>query len=307
MPGREYVIQESETKCLDITDPLYPGLLKEIRDPPKCLFYKGEWKGDLFEKCLAVVGSRKISDYGVRVTEHILGVLGQMRVTVVSGFMRGVDYYAHLSALNSNLPTIAVLPCGIEDIYPVSHRDIASKILDAGGLVVSEYPGRCAPKDWMFVKRNRIVAGLSHGLLLIEAAENSGSLITFNYAKRFKRVLMAVPGDIFNVNQQGVRQALYDGAEPVFSGEDVVNKMRLVVDSKDSLSGAKNGIAWSKAQLVNEDGDLGKVVIKLKETALSLETLSQLTDIEISKLTIIVTRLEISGQVRRTGGKYYAS
>src|SRR3989344_5079370 len=179
-----------ETKVITKEDSKFPELLKQIPDAPKQLYYKGEWNEDLFDNCLAVVGSRRMTQYGKRVTEQIVGEVAGAGVTIVSGFMYGVDATAHKAALAFGGKTIAVMPCGIERIHPEHQKDLYEKILGTGpakspdgdrgasGLVVSEWNGDSMPQLWTYPRRNRIVAGLSKATLVVEAGLDSGSLNT---------------------------------------------------------------------------------------------------------------------------------
>ena len=154
----------------------YPSLLSKIDKPPDPLYCLGNLDSRIFKNCLAVVGSRKISDYGQQVVEKLLPEVVEADVTIVSGFMHGIDEMAHRVCLENRGKTIAVLGCGIDLIRPTILRDLHQKILDGGGLIVSELEGEHPPFRWTFVRRNRIISGLSQATLVVEAGEESGSL-----------------------------------------------------------------------------------------------------------------------------------
>ncbi|MFC1700495.1 DNA-processing protein DprA [Patescibacteria group bacterium] len=186
---------------ITIEESKYPTLLRKIPDPPKALYYKGSLDPEIFDTCLAVVGSRRVSSYGKKAIKHIFSTLSK-NITIVSGFMRGVDAEAHKEALRLGLKTIAVMPCGIDQVYPESQEDLYEEIVNSC-LILSEYKGSLEPKPWTHPKRNRIVAGLSWATLVIESKLDSGSLITANLAHSYGRSVFVVPGSIFDENSEG--------------------------------------------------------------------------------------------------------
>ena len=176
--------------------------LKDLSNPPKELFYIGRWNPEIFKNCVAVVGSRRMTNYGRDVIEKIIPQLVFEKKTIVSGFMTGVDQYAHQTAIENGGKTIAVLGWGIN--FPLENQDkiLAKKIIDTGGLIISEWENQ-KPTLWTFPYRNRIVAALSSEVFIIEAASQSGSLITARLAKKLKRKLWAVPGPITSKTSAG--------------------------------------------------------------------------------------------------------
>jgi DNA processing protein len=205
---------------LSIEDYLYPTLLKSIPDPPKRLYWRGSLSEDIFKNCLSVVGSRKMSPYGERVIESFFLDIS-LEITVVSGFMYGVDTKVHKEALKRGLKTIAVLPCGLDYLYPKESTDLYKCIEGSEGLIISEYEGSTGPQTWTYLRRNRIVAGLSKALLVIEAAEKSGSLHTAELAGSYYREVLAVPGNIFSEVSKGCLQIIKKNARPVTSGYEI--------------------------------------------------------------------------------------
>lgn len=175
---------------MDIQSRDYPCLLKEIKDPPKRLYYKGNFNSNIFESCVSVVGSRIVSNSNKRIIKHLFSTLSKS-ITIVSGFMSGVDAEAHKQALNFGLKTIAVMPCGIDHIHPENQVDLYNEILCSDGLVISEYDYDFKPEVWSYPRRNRIVAGIAKVTVVIEAKLNSGSLITARLANCYgRRVLV---------------------------------------------------------------------------------------------------------------------
>ncbi|MFZ2663927.1 MAG: DNA-processing protein DprA [Patescibacteria group bacterium] len=174
------------SKYVDIQSEDYPCLLKEIRDPPKRLYYKGNFNTELFDNCVSVVGSRVISDSGRKIIKHLFSTMSKS-ITIVSGFMSGVDAGAHMQALEFGLKTIAVMPCGIDYIHPENQTDLYNEIICNNGLVVSEFDCDLKPEVWTYPRRNRIVAGMGKATIIIEASLNSGSLITARLADCYGR------------------------------------------------------------------------------------------------------------------------
>ena len=194
---------------VSITDSHYPELLKQLgNDAPKQLYYKGNWDDSIFENCLAVVGSRRMSSYGRQITEKLVGGIASRGITIVSGFMYGVDAVSHQAALEAGGRTIAVMPCGIDLIHPDYQEELYQEILKKDGLVISEYEGNFLPTLWTYPRRNRLVAGLSKAVMVVEAGEKSGSLITANFAKKLKRKIFAVPGPLTSSLSVGDRKSV---------------------------------------------------------------------------------------------------
>ena len=214
-------------KTVDIDSPKYPDILKQIHDPPKRLYYKGEWDIAIFDKCLAVVGSRRMTSYGKRATDELISKAAAAGITIISGFMYGIDAQAHRAALLGGGRSIAVMPCGINLIHPEYQKNLYRQILKNGGIIISEYKDDSPPAIWTYPQRNRIVAGLSQATLVIEATLKSGSLITANFAKRFNRKLMAVPGPITNLTSQGTLQLIRDGEIIITSADDILSEYGL--------------------------------------------------------------------------------
>jgi DNA processing protein len=201
----------------------FPSLLREIPQPPQKLNYRGVLPSPSL-KLLTVVGSRHYSNYGKQVVEHLIEGLRGHRVGIVSGLALGIDSLAHEAALKNNLYTLAVPGSGITDevIYPASHKPLARKILERGGGLLSEFAPDFTATKWSFTQRNRIMAGIAHATLVIEASEKSGTLITARMASDYNRELLVVPGNIFSTNSHGPHQFLKLGATPVTKAEDIL-------------------------------------------------------------------------------------
>jgi DNA processing protein len=207
---------------ITLEDGRYPALLKTIPDPPLVLYVKGSVLTD--EPAVALVGSRKATPYGLNVTQFLARDLGAVGVTVVSGLARGIDARAHNAALQAGARTIAVLGSGVNVIYPSEHKTLAENI-SRQGAVISEFPLGTPPNRENFPIRNRIISGLSHAVVIVEASRKSGSLITARMAAEQGREVLAVPGSIFNESSQGSNLLIKDGAALVQSWRDIVENL----------------------------------------------------------------------------------
>ncbi len=214
-----------EIKTLKFSDKNYPALLKKIPDPPKTLYYRGnkEIKGN----CFAIVGSRLCSAYGKEIAYSISYRLAKAGLTIVSGMARGIDSFSHLAALEAGGQTIAVLGTGLDEksIYPQENLKLAQKILQGKSCLISEYPQGTRGDKFTFPKRNRIISGMSLGILVVEAKYKSGALITAALAKKQKREIFAVPGPIYSVNSKGTNLLIKNGAKMIESADDILKEL----------------------------------------------------------------------------------
>lgn len=216
-------IEGSGIKWVTIFDKDYPALLAQIYDPPVILYYRG--KPDWNRKAVAVVGTRRISNLGQRTTEQFTKGLVKEGLIIVSGLARGVDTEAHATAIQEKGQTIAVLGSGLNNIYPPENRSLAEKIADGFGAVISEFPPDYPSLPGNFPARNRIISGLSLAVLVIEAAEKSGSLITAKFALEQGREVFAVPGPITAYFSKGTNNLIQEGAGAVFSPDELLEEL----------------------------------------------------------------------------------
>jgi len=207
-------------EMIAFSDKNYPSKLKNIPDPPPYFYYKGDLKC-LEGPSLAIVGSRKPTDYGRRMTAKLAGELASGGVTVISGLAFGIDAYAHEAALEAGGSTAAVFGCGLDYIYPPAHGDLAEKIARSG-CVISEFPRGTRPERFNFPIRNRIISGLSDGILIVEAGEKSGALVTAAYALEHNRDVLAVPGSADSRLSFGPNDLIKQGAVPVTTVADIL-------------------------------------------------------------------------------------
>ena len=282
---------------IENNNPKYPPLLKEINQPPKNLYYKGNWNAALFENCLAVVGSRRMTTYGRQITMKLVSEIAAAGITIVSGFMYGIDAAAHKAALAAKGRTIAVMPCGIDVIHPEYQEDLYKEILENNGLIISEFEGDFPPALWTYPRRNRIVAGLSQAAMIIEAGQKSGSLITASLAKKYKRKLFAVPGPLTSTLSHGTLQLIKEGANIVTSAQDIL-KFYKVIDCNFSKANSRF-LNLNKLERV--------IVEKLQQEPMEIDALSRLLDISASEIGTAVSLMHLKGLLSEEEGKYHVN
>ncbi len=284
-------------KVVEINNPAYPRLLKHINKPPKKLYYKGFWDTKLFDKCLAVVGSRQMTSYGRRMTDQLVSRVAATGITIVSGFMYGVDAQAHKAALSVGGKTVAVMPCGIDLIHPGHQKNLYEEIIARGGLILSKWEGDFSPAHWTYPKRNRIVAGLSQATLVIEAARKSGSLITARLAKIFGRKLFAVPGPLTSPVSEGTLQLIRGGVEMVTNPNDILAHYGLKQSEPKAVSSSP----------LNLNKLEHKILEKLVQEPREIDTLSRLVGIPASTLGATLSLMLLRGVINEEEGKYYVN
>ena len=279
---------------ITINDPKYPKLLKEISDPPKQLYYRGNWNEDIFNNCLAVVGSRRMTSYGKQITEKLVSEIASREIVIASGFMYGIDAQAHQAAIDIGARTIAVMPCGIERIHPEYQTKLYADILENNGLIISEYEGGFLPTLWTYPRRNRIVAGLSKAVMVVEAGLKSGSLITANLAKKYKRKVFAVPGPLTSVLSQGICQLIKEGADVVTGAGDVLEYYNIktkIINKKEFNNSINN---------VEE-----RIIQKLQQEPMEVDVLSRLLGISAAEIGTTISLMQLKGLIFIENGKYY--
>jgi DNA processing protein len=283
-----------EIKTISIKENNYPKLLKEIKDPPKVLYYLGEIKKA--ENCFAIVGTRRYSSYGKQVALEMAGDLSEVGLTIVSGLAPGIDTFSHQAVVERKKRTIAVLGTGLDEksIYPKSNLDLAKKIIETGGCLISEYPSGTRGTQFTFPQRNRIISGLSLGTLVIEAKEKSGALITANFAFSQKRKIFAIPGQIYSSNSKGPNLLIKRGAKLVDNINDILQELDLPLKSKELAS----------LQGENEEENL--ILNILKEEALYIDKIIERTKLPAATIASTLSILEIKGKVKNLGRNTYA-
>ncbi|MFD2443509.1 DNA-processing protein DprA [Bacillus sp. CGMCC 1.16607] len=215
----------NDIEIITYFDESYPNMLKEIYQPPWCLFVKGDISLLNEPKKLAIVGSRQASSYGKSAIQHILPPLLEKNIVIVSGLAKGIDALAHQMTIERGGKTIAVIAGGHFHLYPQENKNLAKR-MEMDHLIISEYTPETRPSKWQFPARNRIISGLCEGTLIIEAKRKSGSLITANFAVQEGREVFAIPGSIFNPYSAGTNDLIQQGAKLIMSGEDILAEMR---------------------------------------------------------------------------------
>jgi DNA processing protein len=268
----------------------YPTTLAAIYDPPETLWIRGQADA-LCAPSVAIVGSRAASPYAREVARSLAADLARRNITVVSGMARGVDSAAHLGALDAGGTTIAVFGCGVDVIYPREHARLAEQICERGALV-SEFPLGMIPMPYNFPKRNRIISGLSLAVVVVEAAEKSGSLITAKLALEQGRAVLAVPGNILGGRNFGAHALLRDGAKLVESADDILEEMNLGIGQKESKG----------LESASEDPVLRCMTVG---ESYDLDELSAHSGIDRVRLLPRLLELELGGALRRVeGGRF---
>lgn len=289
-------VRAAGISLLTIKDSMYPKRLKEIYDPPPLLYVRG--KMDIPEElALAVVGTRRATPYAKQIVPELVGPLSASGLTIVSGMALGVDALAHEATINVGGRTIAVLGSGIDDasIYPSSHRYLAKKILSSGGAVISEFPIGSIAFRSNFPFRNRVISGLSLGVLVVEAAEDSGSLITARAALEQNRDVFAVPGDVTRETSAGPNNLIKMGAKPVTEANDVLDALAL-----DHLP------EILEARAIHPDTkEEAALIPHLSREPIHVDALARSAGLAIGTVTASLTLMEMKGKVRSLPGMHY--
>lgn len=270
-----------------------PSPLEEIPDPPKKLSIRGKLPDKSFI-LLAVVGSRKYTPYGKEVCQKIISGLKNYPICIVSGLALGIDSIAHETALENNLPTIAVPGSGLDEdvLYPSSHLNLAERILTKGGCLISEYENNEKAATWTFPQRNRIMAGISKAVLVIEAEKQSGTMITARLATEYNRDVLAIPGSIFSKMSEGTNFLLKMGATPINNSEDVLEALGIT-----SLEKKENNFSDCSKEEIE--------ILKILNIPKSREEICETLNISAQKLAGILTILELKDLIKENAGKIY--
>ncbi|QJA05381.1 DNA-protecting protein DprA [Thermosulfurimonas marina] len=297
--GREIlkILERLGAEPLFFEDQTYPSLLREIPDPPAFLLVKGRLRTEV--PLVAVVGARKATAYGRRVAFEWSARLADSGVGIVSGLALGVDTEAHRGALSAGGYTVAVLGTGPDLVYPRDNRRLAEEILAAGGALISEYPPGARPERWRFPRRNRLISGLSLGVLVVEAAERSGALITARLALDQGREVMAVPGSIFSPQSVGVHQLLKLGAHPVTSPEEVLEILGLSRPAAPTPQGPDEPLSVEVSSLAQ------RVLAVLGAYPRHFDEILAETGLSVSELSEALLELEMEGLIQSLPGKFY--
>ena len=329
--GQVAAMAKYDASLITLEDPAYPLRLAEIYDPPLLLFIRGHMlEAEL--PCVAIVGTRRATPYGIRMAEKFGRELAARGITVVSGMANGIDTAAHRGALEAGGNTIAVLGCGVDVVYPQQNADLMKEII-ARGSVVSQFPMGTSPSPGHFPYRNRIISGMSLGTLVIEAPWSSGALITARQAAEQGREVFAIPGQIGVTNSQGPHLLIREGAKLVESVEDILVELELpanvraqprqqpvpanVVDVRDPAPTTRPPIALIKPQpapasrpepvrVSASTNEERQILDALSPNGSHVDEIAQACRVSVSQALSALTLLELKGLVRQFSGKRFA-
>jgi len=274
-------------------DPDYPSRLKEIYDYPPVLYVRGSLLPE-DEWCLAVVGTRRASVYGRQVTEEIVSDLARSKITIVSGLAKGIDSIAHRSALDAGGRTMAVFACGLDAVYPSENAELARSIIQQGALI-SEYPLGTRPRAENFPRRNRIMSGMSLGVLIVEAGNTSGALITANMALEQNREVFAIPGSILSPTSRGTNRLIQEGAKLVRDYTDILEELNLTAVAHQI-----------EIKEVIPASDTESLLLKqLTAEPTHIDEVCRSSGLPISTVSSTLAMMELKGMVKQMGAMHY--
>lgn len=288
-------IESQGVTILTWQDDAYPQRLKEIDQPPPVLYIRGEYlPDDLF--AVAIVGTRRVTPYGRQITEELASFLAANGMTVISGLARGVDAVAHQTALKAGGRTIAVLGSGVDKIYPPEHRALAGHIMERGA-VISDYAPGTPPEASNFPPRNRIISGLSLAVVVVEAGETSGALITAEFAAEQGREVFAVPGSILAPQSKGTNKLIQNGALPLLSVNDLMQALDIT----------RVGEQKAARKIMPSDAVEAKLLTVLTNEPMQIDEIRNQADLPIEKVSAALALMELKGMVRQVGGMNYVA
>jgi DNA processing protein len=282
-------------KTLITSDEHYPELLKKIFDPPKELYIKGDINA-LNNRCLSIVGTRRATQYGLNFARKLAGDLTRYGFTVVSGLAEGIDTQAHIGALDAGGKTIAVFGCGIDVIFPAGNQELAGRI-ERSGALVSEYAPGFQGTKWTFPRRNRIISGLSSGVVVIEGGYESGAMITAKLALDEGREVFAVPGNVELEQSKGPHWLIKQGAKLVESVDDILDEFNIPSAGSPAL---KRELDVSQLSI-----DEMSVIKMMSMEPLHIDVISSKSGMDAAKVLGVLSMLEIKDMIKQMPGKYF--
>lgn len=300
----EQVLERVE-KCgahvLTLEDRDYPPVLKEIFAPPPVLFTLGS-HAPLQRHAVGVVGTRRPTRYGEKAAAMVTSELARHGLVIVSGLARGIDTIAHETCLAEEGTTTAVLGCGIDRIYPTQNKELAEHILSSGGCIVSEFAPGIFPEARNFPRRNRIISGLSSGVVVVEAGRKSGGLITANYAVQQSREVFAVPGSVFSGMSDGTFELLTQGAVPIRNGRDVLGNLQMPMLPRQICGSVPKATLPPRETLSSQEQ---LILEKLSDAPLNPDGIAERTGHSPADLFGALLNLELKGFVTQLAGQHY--
>ncbi len=287
-------VESSGVGVVTWEDADYPDLLREIPAAPPLIFLRGQLE-PIDRWAVAVVGTRRLSAYGRQVTRDLVSGLVANGITIVSGLARGIDAIAHRTALEEGGRTIAVMASGIDKVYPPEHRDLARDIVAGHGALVTDYPFGAEPESNHFPARNRLISGLSLGVVVIEAGEKSGALITARFALEQNREVFAVPGNIHSPVSIGTNRLIQQGGKLVTRVEDILEELNLKMVSEQAVAKI----------VLPETAEEAALISQLSSQPVHVDELGRLTGMPVSLVSSTLTMMELKGMVQQVGGMNY--
>ena len=291
----ESILARNISICIR-TEPEYPRLLKEIDNPPPVLYYVGKLPPQGM-KLMAIVGTRKMTTYGRNVAADLGAFLAQNGIGVVSGLARGIDGAAQTAVVESYGKTYAILGCGVDHIYPPEHRNLAKNII-RDGAVISEYAPGTHPDKVNFPQRNRIISGMSSGVIIVEAGEKSGSLITARFAAEQGREVFVVPGNITAFQSRGANRLIRDGARPFYEKKELLEFLQTWQADEPQKMNKPLQEAFSTPE--------EKIILELiSDEPLHIDEIVRKSGVSLSKISSSIVLLELKGLVNETAPQTY--
>ncbi len=285
-----------DIKFLTFEDENYPYRLREISDPPAVLYYKGDLSKCNLERTVGVVGSRRCTINGKESVKKIIKELAGTDICIVSGLATGIDSTAHLAALDNGIKTIGVIASGFNYVYPSSNEKLYERIINNGGVIFTEYYPTFEPLKFRFPQRNRIVSGISKGVVVVEAAIKSGALITAHLALEQGRELMCIPGSILNPNTEGIFKLIKDGATIVTSGNDILNALDWEI------------LPIKQTSIFEQDNlsiDEKKILYTINIEPKTFDEIQAETKLETERLLVLLTEMELNTLIEQTSDNRY--
>ena len=287
-------VEASGAQVLTWDSPDYPPLLRQIPAAPPLIFVRGRFE-PVDQWAVAVVGTRRLSAYGRLVAHDLVSGLARNGITIVSGLARGIDAVAHRATLEANGRTVAIMACGIDRVYPPEHRDLAHQIVESGGAIVTEFPLGTEPISANFPARNRLISGLSMGVLVVEAGEKSGALITARFALEQDREVFAIPGNINSPVSVGSNRLIQQGAKLVTRVEDILEELNLRMAAEQAVAQVTLPDTAEEAALLSQ----------LSSQPLHVDELGRITGMPSYIVSSTLTMMELKGMVQQVGGMNY--
>jgi DNA processing protein len=292
------LLEKNQIKIVTFKDENYPENLKSIYDPPPFLFLKGEIRKE-DQNAVAIVGCRSASVYGKRITERIGRELAKNGITIVSGLARGIDSIAHLSALKENGRTLAVFGSGLDVIYPPENKKLAEEIV-SNGAIISEFFLGTKPEAPNFPRRNRIISGLSLGVVIVEAGTKSGALVTASCALEQNREVFAIPGNLGSKNSEGTNALIKQGAKLVTTVEDILEELKITTKGKRPDSSAQT------EKDISHLSEMERNIFKLiSDEPYHIDKIATQASVSLPQALSALLSLELKGLVKQLSGKMF--